>query len=71
MTLKLGKLPTDVLAKLFPSGIESWNQQIWIGNEGQHCMKAGEIITDSLLFKVEKNRNVLIKKNRNVVIRKH
>lgn len=37
-------------------------------------MKAGEIIVDYLLFKVEKkkNRKILIrKKNRNVLIRKH
>ena len=74
MTLKLGKFPTDVLSKPFPSGIESWNQQLWIGSEGQRCMKVGEIIVDYLLFKVEKrkNRKVLIrKKNRNVFMRKH
>ena len=44
---------TDIIAKaVFPSRIESRNQQLWVGNEGQHHLKAEEIIADYLLLRL-------------------
>lgn len=50
MTLNLGKLQNDAAKALFPFEAESWTQQLWLGNDEQHCVRAGEIIVGYLLF---------------------